>query len=81
MENSSQDTSISQRFGNLDAYLAHLERTHAPIDRPWYREVRPGVYQLMTGNLRRGPLGEEDGEPRERTYTRAELERKFGFSK
>jgi hypothetical protein len=71
---------VNQRFRNLDEYLAHLERTQAPIDRPWYREIRPGVYQLMTGNLRILPVdGADDKE--KRIFTRDELERKFGFSK
>ena len=64
---------ISERFPNLDAYLAYLEkRSH--VDGPWYRQVRPGVYELQTGNLRR-----LDGAREKRTYTREELERKFGF--
>lgn len=61
-------------FRTLDAYLAHLRRFAGPVGRPWYREVRPGVYRLETGNLRR--LG---GGPPERLFTREELERKFGF--
>jgi hypothetical protein len=64
---------INQRFPNLDAYLAYLEkRSH--MDGPWYRRVRPGVYELQTGNLRRLDEG-----PRQRLFTREELERKFGF--
>lgn len=67
---------INQRFRNLDEYLAHLERTQGPIDKPWYKEVRPGIYELQTGNLRLlGPGNEK------RSFTRQELERKFGFSK
>ena len=66
---------INQRFRNLDAYLAHLERTQGPVDGPWYKEVQPGVYELQTGNLHLdGPGGEK------RTFAREELERKFGFS-
>jgi hypothetical protein len=59
-------------FATLDAYLAHLRDHAAPIDKPWYREVRPGVYRRETGNLRNGAI------PRE--FTRAELERRFGFA-
>ncbi len=66
---------IIQRFRSLDAYLAHLERTQGPVDGPWYKEVRPGVYKLQTGNLH---LDTPDGD--RRTFTREELERKFGFS-
>lgn len=67
---------ISQRFASLDAYLSYLEkRSH--MDGPWYREVRPGVYELQTGNLRL-PDG---GESRKRVFTREELEKKFGFSR
>ena len=63
---------INQRFKSLDEYLAWLEKTQAPVDRPWYREIRPGVYELQTGgNLRiLGPGGEE--QPRKQTFTREE---------
>src|SRR5215218_8891100 len=45
-------SAISRRFADLDAYLAHLRRQSA-IDRAWYRQIRPGVYELQTGgNLR-----------------------------
>lgn len=66
---------ISRQFRNLDEYLAHLERMEGPVDGPWYKEIRPGVYELQTGNLR--VLG-DDGQ--KQTFTREELERKFGFS-
>jgi len=66
---------INQRFPDLDAYLAYLEkRSH--INGSWYREVRPGVYALQTGNLRL-----PDGGKPQRTFTREELEKKFGFSR
>jgi hypothetical protein len=65
---------INERFPTLDAYLAYLEkRSH--MDGAWYREVRPGVYELQTGNLRL-----PDGGGRKRTFTREELEKKFGFA-
>lgn len=70
-----QQLPISQRFRTLDEYLAHLERTNAPIDKPWYRQIRPDVYELQTGNFR--PLG---GDIQQRAFTREELERKFGFT-
>lgn len=66
---------INERFPNLDAYLAYLER-RSRMDGPWYRQVRPGVYELQTGNLRLA-----DGESRKRVFTREELEKKFGFSR
>ena len=72
----SQDLPIHRRFASLDAYLLDLERTHGPIDRPWYKEVSPGVYHLQTGNLRLDPPGED-----KRVFTRKELEQKFGFAK
>src|SRR6478672_4383891 len=47
-----QQLPINQRFSNLDEYLAWLEKTAAPVDRPSYKEIRPGVYELQTaGNL------------------------------
>jgi len=66
---------VSQRFPNLDAYLAYLEkRSH--MDGAWYREIRPGVYELQTGNLRL-----PDGGQTKRVFTHHELEEKFGFSR
>ena len=61
--------SRGRSFANLDEYLAYLERANGPIDLPWWREVRPGVFQKvvrMTG-----------AEPE--TATRDELNRRFGF--
>src|SRR5687767_262557 len=55
-------------FRALDEYLAHLERYAGPIDQPWWREIRPGVYE----HVKRMP-----GAPRE-TATREELMRRFG---
>ena len=75
MTNSS--AAISERFPTLDAYLAWLRDTQAPVDGPWYREVRPGVFVLQTG----GNLKLDGGNPPEQTFTREELERKFGFRK
>ncbi len=66
---------INRRFKTLDAYLAYLEQYEAPIDKPWYKQVRPNVFELQTGNLRVLGSGEEE----KRTFTREELERKFGF--
>ena len=68
--------SWGKRFATLDEYLEHLRCHAGPIDKPWYREVRPGVYVLQTGNLR--VLG---GNAPKSTFTREQLERKFGFRK
>jgi len=57
--------------------LAYLRQTQAPVDGPWYEEIRPGIYALRTA----GNLKLDDGPPAERTYTREELERKYGFRK
>lgn len=65
---------INRRFADLDAYLAYLRRRSA-IDGAWYREIRPGVYELQTG----GNLRLDRGETTKRVFTRDELERKFGF--
>ena len=62
--------SKGRSFTSLDQYLAFLE-TRGAYDVPWYREVRPGVYEPVT---RRPP-----GTPRQ-VFTRDELARKFGFS-
>lgn len=59
------------RFCSLDEYLAHLERYAAPIDQPWWRPIRPGVYE----HVKRMP-----GATRE-IATRAQLIKRFGFSK
>ena len=64
---------IRERFPDLDAYLAYLQkRSH--LDGAWYREIRPGVYELQTGNLRL-----PDRDAKKPTFTREQLERKFGF--
>lgn len=60
-----------RRFRTLDEYLQHLERNAAPIDQPWWREIRPGVYE----HVKRLP-----GAPRE-TATREELMKRFGFTR
>ena len=57
-------------FATLDAYLAHLERRGA-TGVPFYREVAPGVYELVGGRGRRAAAEQ---------ITRAELMRRFGFS-
>jgi len=74
---SDTNTPINKRFRTLDEYLAYLEQTQGPVDGPWYKEVSPGVFQLQTaGNLHLDVPSKE-----KRTFTRQELEKKFGFSK
>ena len=68
---------LNKRFRNLDEYLAYLERTQGPVDGPWYKQVSPGLYELHTAaNLHLDVPSKE-----KRTFTRAELEKMFGFSK
>jgi hypothetical protein len=62
--------SHGKSFRTLDEYLAHLQQNAAPIDQPWWRQIRPGVYE----HVKRMP-----GAQRE-TATRAELMERFGFS-
>jgi hypothetical protein len=71
-----QQLPINQRFKTLDEYLAWLQEYAAPTDQAWYREIRPGVYELQTGNF--VPLEGTPGAP-QRVFTREELEEKFGF--
>jgi len=59
-------------FASLDEYLAHLRDRAGPIGQPWYREVRPGVYERVTNRV---------PPPAPRTYTREELLARFGFSR
>lgn len=70
---------VNKRFAKLDDYLAWLRQTQAPVDGPYYDEIRPGVYQLRTGNLR-VLVPEGDGTPTGQTFTRAQLLKQFGFS-
>lgn len=64
----------NQQFRNLDALLAHLE-LQGHLDGKWYKEIRPGIYELQTGNLHL------DNDLQQRIFTREELEWKFGFLK
>ena len=57
-------------FRTLDEYLAHLEAQGA-VDLPWWREIRPGVYERVTSAT---------NAPRE-VATRAELMQWFGFKR
>lgn len=62
---------MGRRFATLDEYLAHLRCRAAPIGKPWWKEIRPGVYEHVTTatNAKR------------EVATRAELMKQFGFSK
>src|SRR4051812_885892 len=39
---------MGKKFSTIDAYLTFLECFAAPIDKPWWKEIRPGVYQRVT---------------------------------
>jgi hypothetical protein len=62
---------MGRRFASLDEYLLHLQRRAGPIDLPWWREIRPGVYE----HVKHMP-----GAARE-TATRPELMKRFGFKR
>ena len=57
-------------FNTLDEYLAHLEAQGA-VDLPWWREIRPGVFERVTSMP----------EARREVATREELARRFGFTR
>lgn len=65
-------SSHGRSFATLDEYLAHLRDRAGPIGQAWYREIRPGVYELVT-TLR--PRGEPE------IYTREQLMERFGFNR
>ena len=58
-------------FATLNEYLAFLEERGA-TDVPWFREIRPGVYEVVT----RRPPGAEP-----QIFTREELMEQFGFTR
>ena len=62
---------MGKTFPTLDSYLKHLECFAGPIDKPWWKEVRPGVYQRMTSATNAKP----------EIATRGELLKRFGFSR
>ena len=62
--------SWGKRFSSLEEYLEHLRCHAGPIDLPWWREVRPGLYERVV-RMR--------GAERE-TATREELMKRFGFT-
>lgn len=61
---------MGKTFATLDAYLKHLECFAGPIDKPWWKEIRPGVYQHIKTATNAEP----------ETATREELMKRFGFS-
>lgn len=63
--------SFGRKFRMLDEYLTHLECNARPIDLPWWKEIEAGVYQRMTTATNARP----------ETATRAELLKRFGFSR
>ena len=64
-----------RRFDTLDEYLKHLEQ-YGAVGLPYYREVRPGLYELVS-NYR----ALDQGQPEPRLYSRRELMRMFGFTR
>ncbi len=56
-------------FASLDDYL-EFRAQRGTYDVPWYKQIRPGVYELIS---RRGPGAEP------LIYSREDLARKFGF--
>ncbi len=65
-------SSFGKSFATLDEYLEHLRNYAGPIDLPWHREVRPGVYEYVT-SMRPAPAAT--------TSTREQLMREYGFSR
>jgi hypothetical protein len=63
---------MGRRFATLDAYLTHLECLAQPVDLPWWKEIEPGIYKHMTTATNAPP---------NEVATRAELMRRFGFSR
>lgn len=59
-------------FASLDAYLAHLRDHAGPVGQPWYREIRPGLYERVTTLA---PAGEPE------RVSRDALMRRFGFTR
>ena len=58
-------------FATLDEYLAYLEKTNGPIDLPWWRRVKPDLYERVVRMRGAQP----------QTATREELMRRFGFDR
>jgi hypothetical protein len=60
-----------REFATLDEYLA-FRRNRGAIDRSWYKEVAPDVFELQTTRQPAPPV---------RRFTRAELARTYGFDR
>lgn len=60
---------FGKQFETLDAYLDHLECYAGPVDLPWWKQVAPGTYRLMTS----GTVGKTE------IATREQLQKRFGF--
>lgn len=63
--------SYGRSFRSLEGYLVHLQCHAAPVDASWWMEVRPGVYRHMKTATNAEP----------EVATRAELMKRFGFSR
>jgi hypothetical protein len=61
---------MGRTFSSLDEYLTFLECFAGPIDKPWWRQVRPGVYEHVKTATNASP----------EIATRAELMKRFGFT-
>lgn len=64
--------SHGRSFSSLDEYLAHLRDYAGPVGQPWYRQIRPGVYEEVSTRVPPGPAD---------LVTREELMRRFGFTR
>jgi hypothetical protein len=62
---------MDRTFATLDEYLEHLACNAGPIGMPWWREIRPGLFEHVKSN---------PGAAQE-TATRAELLKRFGFER
>ncbi len=62
-----------RRFDSLEAYLSYLAKANGPIDLPWWREIAPDRYELMTSM--RSFEGERE------IATRAQLMTRYGFDR
>lgn len=63
--------SYGRSFRSLEGYLVHLQCHAAPVDASWWMEVSPGVYRHMKTATNAKP----------EVATRAELMKRFGFSR
>ena len=63
--------SYGRSFRSLEGYLVHLQCHAAPVDASWWLEVSPGVYRHMKTATNAKP----------EVATRAELMKRFGFSR